>query len=117
MLDGFFCIVRVEEVGNGGAFKCCVHRRQKGKPTVQLEWNRSETIALAKSTCTHCRGLGLRQGRKGKKYPCNCVFRAIFRACYTRFRDCVEQERYLSTISLDWCADASGGKRFYGRKL
>ena len=90
---------------------------KKGKPTVQLEWNRSETIALAKSTCTHCRGLGLRQGRKGKKYPCNCVFRAIFRACYTRFRDCVEQERYLSTISLDWCADGSGGKRFYGRKL
>ena len=81
-----------------------------------MQWNRSETIALAKPTCTQCRGLGLRAGSKGKKYACNCVFRAIFRACYARFRECANGVGRLSTISLDWCSEGAARKRFYGRK-
>jgi hypothetical protein len=67
-----------------------------------MDWTRSETIALAKNSCTHCHGLGLRLGRKGRMNPCNCVLRAIFRACYTRFRHCANKEKYLSRISLDF---------------
>ena len=33
--------------------------------------------------------------------PCNCVFRAIFRACFARFRECVGQEKYISRVTLD----------------
>jgi hypothetical protein len=33
--------------------------------------------------------------------PCNCVLRAIFRACYARFRHCAAKEKHISRISLD----------------
>ncbi|MGH9582116.1 MAG: hypothetical protein ACRD4O_04180 [Bryobacteraceae bacterium] len=33
--------------------------------------------------------------------PCNCVFRAIFRACYARFRECTSKEKYISRVSLE----------------
>src|SRR5580692_9625599 len=61
-----------------------------------MEWSRSETLALAMHHCTHCRGSGLRLGRKSSLSPCNCVLRGIFRACYKRFVDCATQARHLS---------------------
>jgi hypothetical protein len=67
-----------------------------------MEWTRSDTIALANHACTQCHGLGLRLGRKGKMNPCNCVLRAIFRACYARFRHCATKEKYMSRISLEF---------------
>ncbi len=33
--------------------------------------------------------------------PCNCVFRAIFRACHVRFRQCASKEKYISRVSLE----------------
>ena len=67
-----------------------------------MDWNRSETVALAKHSCTLCHGLGLHLGRGGQVAPCNCVLRAIFRACYARFRHCARKERYMSKISLEF---------------
>ncbi len=64
-------------------------------------WTRSETLALAQQSCTYCYGLGLRPGRSGASTPCNCVFRAIFRACYTHFRDCAAKEKYVSRVTLE----------------
>jgi len=64
-------------------------------------WSRSETLALAMHNCTHCHGSGLRLGRRNTLSPCNCVLRAIFRACYSRFVRCVTQERHLSKIALE----------------
>ena len=64
-------------------------------------WTRSETLALAQQSCTYCYGLGLRPGRAGVSTPCNCVFRAIFRACYVRFRQCAYKEKYISRVSLE----------------
>ncbi len=66
-----------------------------------MQWSRSETLALAQQSCTYCYGLGLRPGRSGVSTPCNCVFRAIFRACYTRFRHCSSKEKYVSRVSLE----------------
>ncbi len=66
-----------------------------------MEWTRSETLALAQQSCTFCFGLGLRPGKAGTSNPCNCVFRAIFRACYERFRLCVAREKYISRVSLE----------------
>jgi hypothetical protein len=66
-----------------------------------MNWTRSETLALAQQSCTYCYGLGLRPGRAGASTPCNCVFRAIFRACYARFRQCASKEKYVSRVSLE----------------
>lgn len=66
-----------------------------------MEWSRSETLVLAQQSCTFCYGLGLRPGRSGASTPCNCVFRAIFRACYARFRQCASKEKYISRVSLE----------------
>jgi hypothetical protein len=66
-----------------------------------MDWTRSETLALAQQSCSHCYGLGLRPGRGGASTACNCVFRAIFRACYARFRQCAAKEKYISRVSLE----------------
>ena len=66
-----------------------------------MNWTKSETLALAQQSCTHCYGLGLRPGRSGVSTPCNCVFRAIFRACYGRFQQCASKEKYVSRVSLE----------------
>ena len=66
-----------------------------------MEWTRSETLALAAPSCNSCHGLGLRAGRNNVMQPCNCVFRAIFRTCFARFRDCVSREKYMSRVTLD----------------
>src|SRR3954454_22662580 len=66
-----------------------------------MEWTRSETLVLAQQSCSFCYGLGLRQGRSGASTPCNCVFRAIFRACYARFRQWASKEKYVSRVSLE----------------
>ncbi len=79
-----------------------------------MEWTRSETLALAVPNCTHCFGTGIRSLKRGEPHACNCVLRAIFRACYARFRYCATKEKYLSKVSLD--CTARGGRRVWGRK-
>ena len=68
-----------------------------------FDWNRSETIAVAKESCSQCQGLGLRgsTNRKGPEAPCNCVLRSIFRSCYSRFRHCIEKEKHMSHVRLE----------------
>jgi hypothetical protein len=68
---------------------------------IKMEWTRSETLAQAAPGCNTCLGLGLRIGRHETTHPCNCVLRAIFRACFEHFRDCVSRERYISKVTLD----------------
>jgi hypothetical protein len=54
-------------------------------------------------------------GRKGSEAPCNCVLRSIFRACYARFRYCIEKEKHVSHARL---AIISGNERrqVWGRR-
>ncbi len=66
-----------------------------------MEWTRSDTLALAMSTCARCRGVGMRIGRRGNTAPCHCVLRSVFRACYAKFRECVKQEKFISQVSMD----------------
>ncbi len=68
-----------------------------------MNWDRSETIALAKESCGVCKGEGQAPARRGRTKPCNCVLRAIFRACYARFRYCVTKEKFMSRVSLVPC--------------
>lgn len=80
-----------------------------------MEWTRSETLALAMHHCTHCHGSGLRLGRKGALAPCNCVLRSIFRVCYSRFVNCVTQERHLSQLTFE-PKGGRPGRLTWGRK-
>lgn len=52
-----------------------------------MQWSRSETLALALQSCTHCYGMGTRIGRLGKTSACKCVFREIFRSCLRKFEE------------------------------
>jgi len=83
-----------------------------------MEWNRSETIALASTSCTLCHGDGLRRNsRNVHANPCNCVLRGIFRACYARFRSCALREKQISQVSLQYFdAGKTGGRRTWGRR-
>ena len=80
-----------------------------------MQWNRSNAIGLSKTSCLQCHGLGVRIVHKTKEAPCNCVFRAAFRACYNRFREYVTQGVGASTVSLDFCRGRDG-RRTYSRK-
>lgn len=81
-----------------------------------MEWNRSNAIGLALASCTLCDGHGMVDLiRGGAERPCDCVFRAIFRACYRRFRECALPGAQVSTVSIEH-AHGPGGKRFYSRK-
>lgn len=80
-------------------------------------WTRSDTIGLAKPSCAQCHGYGLRISEKLKReHPCNCVLRAIFRACYARFRECVAKEKRMSQVSLEFYRGGKDAYRTYGRK-
>ncbi len=82
-----------------------------------MEWSRSDTIALGSNACTLCHGFGLRVTEKrGKEVPCACVLRAIFRACYARFRQCAEKERYITQVSLQYFESGKTSERAWGRR-
>ena len=80
-----------------------------------MQWDRSNTIGMATETCKYCEGHGTRVVYKTKASPCNCVFRAIFRACLARFRDCAAIGTAFGTVSWEFCSGA-GGRRVYSRK-
>lgn len=80
-----------------------------------MEWTRSETLVLACNNCAQCHGMGLRQGRGSETAPCNCVFRAIFRACYDRFISCATDGRRMSNAKLEFNA-GTNRRCTFGRK-
>jgi hypothetical protein len=80
-----------------------------------MEWTRSETLALAAEKCTTCHGSGLRELKAGDTEPCNCVFRAIFRACYNRFVHCATKEKYMSRVVLEH-RPGRDSRAMWGRK-
>lgn len=80
-----------------------------------MQWDRSNTIGLAVASCTTCHGDGMRIVHKTRETPCHCVFRAIFRACYNRFRECVAMGDHTRSVSMEPGGRRTGG-RSYSRK-
>jgi hypothetical protein len=80
-----------------------------------MEWNRSDTLALAHHQCAYCHGMGLLTGKRGGQSPCNCVFRGIFRACLDRFQHCASKEKYVSKVSWTLVTGRTG-QRTWGRR-
>ena len=81
-----------------------------------MDWNRTQTLALANYHCARCHGAGTINGRAGKESPCNCVLRNIFRACYARFRECVEKDKQVPRVQLERGPGGGGRKYFWSRK-
>ena len=84
------------------------NRRQRQEDTDRMQWNRSNTIGLAKVGCTWYQGQGTRMICKTTEVPCNCVLRAIFRSCYQRFRECDALGERTSAVSLEYLPGAKG---------
>lgn len=80
-----------------------------------MQWNRTNLIGLAKASCTYCQGHGLRLIHKDKEVPCNCVFRAMFRSCYNRFRECAIMGAQPGKVSLE-SGKGPTGHAIYSRK-
>ena len=66
-------------------------------------------------SCARCHGQGILFVRKEKDAPCNCVLRAVFRACYNRFRECVALEEQINPVTLLF-SNGADGRRNYGRR-
>ena len=81
-----------------------------------MEWTRTETLALAAQKCTHCHGVGMRPGRGNTSTPCNCTLRGIFRACYNRFRQCLEEQHGVGKMRLDFDVKRMRRTFWRGRK-
>ena len=64
-----------------------------------MKWTRTETMPLSRVRCAYCAGTGLQKLAKGDEGPCNCVLRAIFRACYRRFLECSGRNPYGVRLS------------------
>jgi hypothetical protein len=77
-------------------------------------WNQSNTFGLATTSCARCQGNGIRVVRGGREIPCQCVFRAIFRGCYARFRECANASQ-VGQVTLDF-RPGHEGRRSYSRK-
>jgi len=79
-------------------------------------WDRSETIALSGLHCAYCQGLGLCKGRGNATVPCECVLRAIFKACWNRFRSCVAKDKGASIVRLERIGCGHSTHMAFGRK-
>jgi hypothetical protein len=79
------------------------------------KWTCAETMVMAKASCIKCGGRGSRQG-KVSLIPCNCVLRAIFRACYARWKYCDSQEKFMSKTTLSFSAGAKHRSLRWERK-
>jgi len=78
-----------------------------------MDWNRSTAIGLASMKCPACLGLGM-----CKTQPCDCVTRAIFKACFNRFKSCVTKDKGASTVKLERLGMGTGRSSHmtFGRK-
>lgn len=77
-----------------------------------MKWNRSNAIGLASQGCKQCHGHGILLIRKETEAPCGCVLRAVFRACFSRFRECVALEGRTSSVSLVFCHGQEGRRNY-----
>lgn len=88
-----------------------VRNNQTVKYTTRQGW----ITVLAKNTCHQCNGYGLHKGLGNYEVICNCVFRKIFNICLRKYQQCLEEQKYVSKVSLDFCK-GKNNRRAYGRK-
>lgn len=77
-----------------------------------MNWTTSKTIAMAKTGCETCNGLGL----KSEGVACPCVLRAVYRACYNRFVDCQHAANHTNTVKLEFTGGHAENRQVFGRR-
>jgi hypothetical protein len=77
-----------------------------------FDWSNSEAIGLAKESCAHCLGIGLRRDGRFENMPCSCVLRRIFRSCYAKFRYCATREKPIGQVRLEAVKGTEGNFSF-----
>lgn len=81
-----------------------------------MQCNKRDLGFLARLDCPLCGGMGYQEMKKRGPAPCDCALRNIFRACYARFRDCVEDGRALSRVNFERSANGRGNRGTWGLK-
>lgn len=81
-----------------------------------MEWNKRDLGFLARSNCPLCKGEGCSPSNQRGIRPCGCSLKGIFRACYARFRDCVNDGRALSRVSFDRSPTGRSNRGMWGLK-
>jgi hypothetical protein len=77
-----------------------------------VDWTRSHARGLARDNCFKCNGSGLVSGPElNTPRGCGCVHQAIFWICFDRFKQLVEQDRYLGSLPQQQHAGASARGR------
>ena len=66
-----------------------------------FDWSNAEIVGLAKESCTHCLGNGLRRRGRVQGAPCTCVLRQVFRICFNRFKLCASKIGYVGRTRLE----------------
>jgi hypothetical protein len=92
--------------------------RRCGPPPAKhapLIWTRSQVIGLANATCTFCHGYGMLPMLRGAELPCRCVFRAIFRICHGRYRECESMAMHTNGVGIERVGGPTGYS-LYSRK-
>ena len=80
-----------------------------------MDWTASDVLSLARLSCVICGGEGKKREKKGRIIPCYCVLRAVFRACYARFRVCAAKEKYISRVTFEHFGGKEG-RMMWSRK-
>ena len=81
-----------------------------------MDWNKRDLEFLARSNCSLCKGEGCTPSSQRVIRPCDCSLKGIFRACYARFRDCVNDGRSLSRVSFDRSPAGRSNRGMWGLK-
>ena len=81
-----------------------------------MEWNKRDLGFLARPNCPLCKGEGCSPSNQRGIRPCGCSLKGIFRACYARFRDCVNDGRALSRVSFDRSPSGRSNRGMWGLK-
>lgn len=80
------------------------------------EWRESELHYLAYVRCTSCKGTGVRRRVREELVPCRCALRAMFRACFERFRLCHERGKFKQPAAFDRTPSGKTNRGTWGRK-
>ncbi len=64
-----------------------------------MQWNPHQAALLAGRDCLLCQAFGVRPG--APLLLCDCVYRAVFRTCLAKFRQCAKTDPYRRLVTFD----------------
>ena len=64
-----------------------------------MEWTSYQAALLAEPRCPLCQGLGFCPGLP--PLLCDCVYRAVFHACFVKFRQCAKADPYRRLVTFE----------------